>query len=622
MSEKPPPTKIIESDVEGKLMGLEREDQGYSCVIRFKYYKKLMEKVNEGSFVVVENYFSTKEKPRYTLLQIVEIFPRHFALSSILESSRNPHPGFSWEAASSASKDLIEQVDTSTIDETYVECRAIPVGFDLVVESEDSVEFEKINSKPIQGMNAYVLKPDLICQLYNKGLPPETSKRVGDLALNSISNLPILIDYDKLVRLHFGVFATTGGGKSNLVATLTRCILEEVPDIKVVIFDIAGDYSALLMDQLMEKDSLLILADPTDFSEDAEQLVKRITFPRALENYKDQFKDYLRKLIESKRVRLLLDVPSLKDIMDKFLEGTRRIEKPERVKVIEAIVREIELSIATGQAFLENSIKKAYEIASKFEDEDEEIAGRLRAVCEGYADEIKRMLEIYKDDQLLPDEELPDLILSGKYSERLIIIYCPEIAKMRSIITDIASKCLIKRKKSPAVKPQVLFVFDEAHEFIPLQFSEGSDIAFSSRAIENLIRQGRKYGLGVCISSQRSRNLNTNIIAMIHTYFLGVLPMPSDRERLAEAFNIDRDLVAQTVDFLPGRWIVSSMSATGMRNVPINVKTDNSEEVVIKWLKEKKKLKKKEFEHRVDISKFLQVSDQASQKSLEDIFGS
>jgi hypothetical protein len=51
----------------------------------------------------------------------------------------------------------------------------------------------------------------------------------------------------------------------------------------------------------------------------------------------------------------------------------------------------------------------------------------------------------------------------------------------------------------------------------------------SSRAVEALLRQGRKYGLGGCIATQRIAYLNTNALQQLHTYFVGTLPRPYDR---------------------------------------------------------------------------------------------
>jgi uncharacterized protein len=58
---------------------------------------------------------------------------------------------------------------------------------------------------------------------------------------------------------------------------------------------------------------------------------------------------------------------------------------------------------------------------------------------------------------------------------------------------DMSKDLLQKRKKQFKVRPYILLVFDEAQEFIPdLSNSRGIDNE-CSRAVEALLRQGRKY---------------------------------------------------------------------------------------------------------------------------------
>jgi len=125
------------------------------------------------------------------------------------------------------------------------------------------------------------------------------------------------------------------------------------------------------------------------------------------------------------------------------------------------------------------------------------------------------------------------------------------------------------------VKPYTLFVFDEAQEFIPAG-SSGIDYK-CSKQVETLLRQGRKYGLGGCVATQRIAYLNTNALQQLHTYFVGTLPRPYDRSVVSSTFMIDQGILEKTLEFAPGEWLLSSYIATGMENVPIFIKADNAE---------------------------------------------
>ncbi|HLE65159.1 MAG TPA: ATPase, partial [Candidatus Bathyarchaeia archaeon] len=167
---------------------------------------------------------------------------------------------------------------------------------------------------------------------------------------------------------------------------------------------------------------------------------------------------------------------------------------------------------------------------------------------------------------------------------RLTCISISDPIAIKELVIHLAREFLQRRKRSFKVKPYVLFVFDEAQEFVPdLSGSSGID-KDCSKVVETLLRQGRKYGLGGCLATQRIAYLNTNALQQLHTYFVGPLPRPYDRTVVSDTFTIDKKILEKTLEFAPGEWLLSSFIATGMENVPIFIKADNAEAEVEKTL--------------------------------------
>ena len=102
--------------------------------------------------------------------------------------------------------------------------------------------------------------------------------------------------------------------------------------------------------------------------------------------------------------------------------------------------------------------------------------------------------------------------------------------------------------------------------------------------METLLRQGRKYGLGACVATQRIAYLNANALQQLHTYFVGTLPRPYDRSVVSNTFMIDQGILEKTLEFAPGEWLLSSYIATGIENVPIFIRADNAENELEKFL--------------------------------------
>jgi DNA helicase HerA-like ATPase len=165
---------------------------------------------------------------------------------------------------------------------------------------------------------------------------------------------------------------------------------------------------------------------------------------------------------------------------------------------------------------------------------------------------------------------------------RLVVISISDPFTIKELAISLTQDLLVRRKRRFTVKPYILVVFDEAQEFISSKES-GIDGKCSAH-VETLLRQGRKYGLGVCIATQRIAYLNTNALQQLHTYFVGTLPRPYDRALVSETFMIDKGILEKTLEFAPGEWLLSSYIATGIENVPIFIKADNAEKEVEKYL--------------------------------------
>lgn len=90
---------------------------------------------------------------------------------------------------------------------------------------------------------------------------------------------------------------------------------------------------------------------------------------------------------------------------------------------------------------------------------------------------------------------------------RLTCISISDPYTIKDLVIDLSSDFLQRRKRQFQVKPYILFVFDEAQEFVrDLTNARGIERDCSEK-VETLLRQGRKYGLGGCIATQRLRIL-------------------------------------------------------------------------------------------------------------------
>ena len=77
-------------------------------------------------------------------------------------------------------------------------------------------------------------------------------------------------------------------------------------------------------------------------------------------------------------------------------------------------------------------------------------------------------------------------------SPKLFVINLPEADVARYFCAELIDRVFRKRKSSFTLTPRIVFVFDEAQEFIPAEKRKEDGTDNSSRAVERLLRHGRK----------------------------------------------------------------------------------------------------------------------------------
>jgi DNA helicase HerA-like ATPase len=405
--------------------------------------------------------------------------------------------------------------------------------------------------------------------------------------------IPIYVDFEKLVRYHFGVFAFTGGGKSNLMSNVLRRILAHTDNTKVIIFDISCEYIFLMLDLLTDPafSAKVVVEHRID---SVEQFFNSVVKPREYED-DERIKAGLKCITEQGKLayytRPKQKIPTYSQFSDE-LSAQRKdsVDKPHYLNAIDKIHDAIleyveEHGLSENQEVSEDFVGYIDRLATEAM---EQFKVHEKSGLYAWATTRSAVLDIVKKKQEKEKEEVGGLtaekireLLEDKTTS-LVCVSISDPFTIKDLVIALTQDLLVRRKRRFQVKPYVLLVFDEAQEFIPSGAS-GID-AKCSEHVETLLRQGRKYGLGVCIATQRIAYLNTNALQQLHTYFVGTLPRPYDRALVSDTFMIDKGILEKTLEFAPGEWLLSSYIATGIENVPIFIKADNAEKEVEKYL--------------------------------------
>ncbi len=590
---------------------VESLDDQYGYVIWFPYTKNSINAIREGTLVAVKNFATNNDWEYYSILQITSIMPHHYALGK----DRSGYPGFVEEAAVSAAQDWLQE--TPTEETTKIICKASPTNMEIKIKSflsSNSADIEPCiqpeSNLPMIGEKAQIINTEWTGKIVNRDLEKMKEKTISIGNLSRMSEVDVLILWEELVRIHFGIFAFTGAGKSNLTSTCIAKMLSKSDNLKVVVYDIMGEYLSLLIDQLSEwKDSRIIC-------------IGRETVPVSLVNYWEN-QQINTQNIENNLKQIAVDLTNttllpkaLKPIQNQLIFPIMDWIKNRKMlfyfehRLIGPVLGENRSSIVRGYMgaatqpfndFIDNMIQRyryrpftediQNEINTLIEDftrEQRNIGQILRANIQTLRNIINREIEEARGQERINPQFRINLneivnILNDKSKKSLFLIQSNNEERLRLFTARLGRRMLGERRQAGEFSPPISFIFDEADSFIPSS-TDQEDIIASRAIAQEIARRGRKYGFGIGIATQRIVYLDSNILGQPHTYFVSKLPRQVDRQRIQEAFGISDEALRQTLKFKKGQWLLISYDATGIENLPIPITVPDANERVRKFL--------------------------------------
>lgn len=143
-----------------------------------------------------------------------------------------------------------------------------------------------------------------------------------------------------------------------------------------------------------------------------------------------------------------------------------------------------------------------------------------------------------------------------------------------SMLTNQLFNHQVSIKQGERANEIINIVVDEAHNLLYEDNTDSRHIKITLEAFERAIKEGRKFGVYLWISSQRPSDISQAIISQMHNYFIHKLVNPYDLNRIrkAVAFLDENAMNALTV-LESGECVISG---TGV-NMPCFVKVKQLE---------------------------------------------
>jgi DNA helicase HerA-like ATPase len=574
--------------------------------IEANYSPNIIKKIEAGRLVGIPNVMGVNSKDNYSIYEVADVYPMHYSMQTL---DRN-QPG----AIRKEFMTLIEKEWQQGSKSTWIELVAAPIGYiiQLVGGGQDPI-FVRKNIAPLTGAEVNLLSDEtvqkLICYI-PKDTKSAENHTIGHLLGAADTQIPFTVNVEKLIHYHVGVFAFTGSGKSNLTSLVIRKAMNTLPSVKFVIFDISSEYGINILDLLKSFQSRIVLTESSPIRDDegmddnalvekmAEDYVVRHVVPEALADGKKTILQSVKEIIVQDKIRTLTIPSASEQIMlefstyggllrsladltnEKFGAAGQKVLIPAVVGMIKKFMTERKLNEDSLMGPETKPLIKS--ILGRLSEAKLRADAAILSIFNNLMLALEDLAPPAVNDETYDTTKLVNEILDeGADSPKLFVINLPEADVARYFCSEIIDRIFRKRKSSFTLIPRIVFVFDEAQEFIPAEKRKEDGTDSSSRAVERLLRHGRKYNLNGWISTQRIAHLNTNALQQLHSYFVSTMPRPYDRQLISDTFAIDDAFMDRTLLFQNGDWLMTSFKATNTQNVPVFFHAINNDDFIV-----------------------------------------
>ncbi len=140
------------------------------------------------------------------------------------------------------------------------------------------------------------------------------------------------------------------------------------------------------------------------------------------------------------------------------------------------------------------------------------------------------LLESLKDSKIFEGTptKIEELVQDGLVSIINLKGAQPEIQAL--IVMSLAT-ALFEARKRGELMPFLLLV-EEAHNFCP---ERGLSKAMSSKILRTIASEGRKFGMGLCVVSQRPARIDKNVLSQCNTQIILKITNPNDLRAISQS---------------------------------------------------------------------------------------
>lgn len=334
------------------------------------------------------------------------------------------------------------------------------------------------------------------------------------------------LDGNKLFQRHAALLGSTGTGKSWTVATILERA-KVLPSSNIIVFDLHGEYKTLTYAKQLR------IAGPDDLKKNDPSV---LFLPYWLLNAEEMQAMYIDRSEFSAHNQVMVFQEEVKKAKTEVLERKGKTEVLNSFTIDSPVPFSLESVISRIADLNEEMVQGARGIKQgKFYGQFSRLIVRLKSKIDD-----KRYGFLFQAPQSLHDydalhhigETLMGFIQRGVQKNQVKVVDFSEVPyEILPVIVGLVARLvyqlqfwMVKDKRQP-----IVFVCDEAHLYLP---KKNGINPMKERALENfekIAKEGRKYGVGLLVVSQRPSDVSETILSQCNNFITLRLTNNSDQ---------------------------------------------------------------------------------------------
>jgi hypothetical protein len=410
--------------------------------------------------------------------------------------------------------------------------------FEIVVSTigyydEELNDFANPRIPPMPGQSVYLAPSEMLARVLSPRRKGERgAAHIGSLLTRQSDEVPVVLSVKDVVSTHLAVLASTGAGKSYTAAVLVEELMKPENRSAVLVIDPHGEYNTLQEIKLSENKHHFIAA-----------------------GYEPEV-----RILQPERVKVRFDTLEFADI----------------AYLLQDLSEKMRHSLGTAYRNTRNSAGKhghytfqdLIDAVAEQRYGDEDKGGGNVSTIDALEWRLDNRFRGYGKHQIFSDTEhnpLTELFRPGQCTVlQLVDIDQNEQQVIVATLLRRAIQARMATHKGEATSPSdekhlpypIFVLIEEAHRFAP-----AGQTVVSTNVLKQILAEGRKFGVGVGLITQRPGKLDSDVLSQCMTQFIMRIVNPIDQDTIAKTVEgAGRRMLDELPALTRGQLIVSGVA--------------------------------------------------------------